>query len=159
MFLLIGAIALMIAVIGLIIDFNCNPAFSDSLQTFGCALAFIGFAGLLVALAGIAWNSSEALDYKYLKDKIAMYEQENTSIEKDIDAIVSNYMEYENKTFDMSQIESFTVLVQMYPELKSNELVQSQMQVYNDNNKKIKSLKNKLIESNKAKWLIYFGGN
>ena len=159
MFLLIGAIGFVIGLGGVLVYVNCHPAFNDNLQTFAVVMLASGIFIFLIGALGVAWNSSSALDTKYLKDKIAMYEEENTSIEKDIDAIVANYMEHESITYDKSEVESSTVLVQMYPDLKSNELVQSQMKIYNDNNKKIKSLKTKLIESNKARWLIYFGGN
>ena len=50
------------------------------------------------------------------------------------------------------------VLIQMYPELKSNELVSKQIDIYNENNKKIKKLKLEKIKNQKAKFYLYFGG-
>lgn len=87
-----------------------------------------------------------------------MYQEENEKIEKDINYIVSEYMEHESRTFDMSRVKSSTVLIQMYPELKSNELASKQIDIYNKNNKKIKKLKLEKIKNQKAKFYLYFGG-
>lgn len=104
------------------------------------------------------WGIMGTIDSRYIDQKIQAYEEENAAIEKDIDYIVAQYMEHENKTFDMSKVESSTVLVQMYPELKSNELVSNQIDIYNENNKKIKKLKLEKIKNQKAKFYLYFGG-
>lgn len=98
------------------------------------------------------------IDSRYTDQKIQMYQEENEKIEEDINVIITQYMEHENETFDMSKIESSTVLIQMYPELKSNELVSKQIDIYNENNKKIKKLKLEKIKNQKAKFYLYFGG-
>lgn len=41
--------------------------------------------------------------------------------------------------------ESLITLVQLYPDLKSNDLVKKQMDIYVNNNKKIKKLKTKKL--------------
>lgn len=116
-------------------------------------IIFIALA-VLFCLLGIPG----AVDSRYTDQKIQMYQEENEKIEKDISYIVSEYMEHENQTFDMSRVESSTVLIQMYPELKSNELVSKQIDIYNKNNKKIKELKLEKIKNQKAKFYLYFGG-
>lgn len=98
------------------------------------------------------------IDSRYTDQKIQMYQEENEKIEEDVNVIITQYMEHENETFDMSKIESSTVLIQMYPELKSNELVSKQIDIYNKNNKKIKKLKLEKIKNQKAKFYLYFGG-
>lgn len=98
------------------------------------------------------------IESRYTNQKIQMYQEENEKIEEDVSVIITQYMEHENETFDMSKIESSTVLVQMYPELKSNELVSKQIDIYNENNKKIKKLKLEKIKNQKAKFYLYFGG-
>lgn len=98
------------------------------------------------------------IDSRYTDQKIQMYQEENEKIEEDVSVIITQYMEHENETFDMSKIESSTVLIQMYPELKSNELVSKQIDIYNKNNKKIKELKLEKIKNQKAKFYLYFGG-
>ena len=58
----------------------------------------------------------------------------------------------------MSEISSSVTLVQMYPELKSNDMVLKQIKIFNENNKTIKILKSKKIDYEKARFMLYFGG-
>lgn len=116
-------------------------------------IIFIALA-VLFCLLGIPGT----IDSRYTNQKIQMYQEENEKIEEDVSVIITQYMEHENETFDMSKIESSTVLIQMYPELKSNELVSKQIDIYNENNKKIKKLKLEKIKNQKAKFYLYFGG-
>ena len=53
--------------------------------------------------------------------------------------------------------ESYITLISYYPELKSDELVQRQLDVYEDNSQKLKSLRQDLIDVSKSKWRVYFG--
>ena len=92
-----------------------------------------------------------------IEHKIEMYEKENTKIESDIEKIVEQYYKHEKITFDMSEINSATTLVQMYPELKSDKLVLKQIEIYKENNDEIKKLKIDQIDCQKAKWWLYFG--
>lgn len=71
-----------------------------------------------------------------IDNKIAMYEKENASIEKNIDVTIRDYMD---------------------SELKSDTLVQKQIEVYVTNNDKIRQLKEKKIDLANAKWKLYFG--
>ena len=116
-------------------------------------IIFIALA-VLFCLLGIPGT----IDSRYTDQKIQMYQEENEKIEENVNVIITQYMEHENETFDMSKIESSTVLIQMYPELKSNELVSKQIDIYNENNKKIKKLKLEKIKNQKAKFYLYFGG-
>lgn len=116
-------------------------------------IIFIALA-VLFCLIGIPGT----IDSRYTDQKIQMYQEENEKIEEDVSVIITQYMKHENETFDMSKIESSTVLIQMYPELKSNELVSKQIDIYNENNKKIKKLKLEKIKNQKAKFYLYFGG-
>lgn len=88
-------------------------------------------------------------------DKIAMYEEENKNIESQITTIVNNYQGYEKEIIsNVADME--TVLIKI-PELKSSELVNTQIQIYVNNNNKIKELKEKQIDMKIYKWLLYFG--
>ena len=46
----------------------------------------------------------------------------------------------------------------MCPELKSDKLVEEQISVYEENNKKIRELKEDKINLKVKKWWLYFGG-
>ena len=54
--------------------------------------------------------------------------------------------------------ESAVTMVSLYPELKSDSLVQAQIEVYVENNKTIKYLKDKQIKGDVYRWWLYFGG-
>ena len=86
-----------------------------------------------------------------------MYEEENAKIEQDIDRIVEHYLKYEQDTFANLKDESPITLVTLFPELKSDALVQQQLEIYVDNNAEIKSLKEEKIDIAKKKYLLYFG--
>lgn len=75
-----------------------------------------------------------------------------------IDKIVKEYLEHEHDTFeDLKTEESAITLVTLFPELKSDTLVQQQLEIYVKNNAQIKYLKEEKIEIAKDKWLLYFG--
>ena len=89
--------------------------------------------------------------------KIEMYQEENAIIEQQINDLVTNYMEYEQNTFKDFKSESSITLVSLCPELKSDELVQAQIDTYIENNNKIKELKEAAIDLSVLKWWLYFG--
>ena len=95
---------------------------------------------------------------RIIDEKIAMYKEENTKIEKQLDTLVSNYMNYESNIYEKFKSESSVTLVSMYPELKSDKLVEEQISVYEENNKKIRELKEDKIDLKVKKWWLYFGG-
>ena len=92
-----------------------------------------------------------------IDSKIAMYEEENKSIENSIDITVKSYMDYEASTYQEIKDKDGIDLVALFPKLKSDTLVQKQIEVYLANNDKLKELKEKKIDLSKAKWELYFG--
>ena len=92
-----------------------------------------------------------------IDQKIEMYTEENTNIEESIDDLVREYMDYEGKTLSNFKTESSITLINLYPELKSDELVQQQLSIYVDNNNKIKELKEQKIDIQTKKFVLYFG--
>lgn len=100
---------------------------------------------------------------KVADTKIKMYEEENDNIQNSISEIVENYKNYEQNTYSESlknidiNNTDIVVLTQLYPDLKSNEMVSKQIQIYQDNNNKIKEIKEEKINNQVAKWWLYFG--
>ena len=93
-----------------------------------------------------------------IQDKITMHEAENAEIDSQICEIVEGYKTYEKETFENISNKSANVLVELYPDLKSNELVQKQMENYMDNKNKVVSLQEDLINQRPLRWWLYFGG-
>ena len=79
-------------------------------------------------------------------------------IEEQISAVVKQYQEYETGIFANAKTESSVTLVALYPDLKADALVKKQIEVYLENNEKIKELKEKKINGNVIRWWLYFGG-
>jgi hypothetical protein len=90
-------------------------------------------------------------------EKIAMYEQENNNIQIEVATIVESYKLFEADTFQDLKTTSPTTLVNLYPQLQSNQLVEKQIDTYINNNFKIKELKENKINASVCKWWLYFG--
>lgn len=90
--------------------------------------------------------------------KIAMYEEENQKIESKISTTVEKYMQYEKDVmYEVSPEDDSMVLVSLYPDLKSDQLIQSEIDTYIQNNNTIKELKSGMINVSLYKFLVYFG--
>lgn len=151
MFLLLFVIFLILTIVFAIISMNTYNEVWGGLGIF--TLIVTGILGICVI-----FNLITVICGRTLPEKIAMYEEENKKIEEDIAIMVKEYMQYEGDTFKDVTSESAITLVNLYPELKSSELVTQQITIHTDNNKKIKELKESLIEAKNAKYLLYFGG-
>lgn len=139
---------IIISIIGFFI--SCVIYEDDTACFFGVCFCVLFIIAILL---GIIVSGGRTID-----EKISMYQEENTKIEKQIDTLVSNYMNYESDTYEKFKSESSITLVSMYPELKSDKLVEKQISVYEENNKKIRELKEDKINLKVKKWWLYFGG-
>nr|DAI86257.1 MAG TPA: hypothetical protein [Caudoviricetes sp.] len=121
-----------------------------SLQITGAAVITISTIAAIILLISVIIRVG-------IDKKITMYEEENTKIEQQIADVVTQYQEYEAGIFTEVAPENAMTLVALYPELKSDILVQSQIKVYVDNNKQIKELKSMAINASILRWWLYFG--
>ena len=125
--------------------------------TFMMISIFLGVVAcaLIIEICGL---SIEVATESTIDSKIAMYQEENANIERDIDKIVKEYLEHEHNTFaDLKTEESSITLVTLFPELKADTLVQQQLEIYVANNASIKQLREEKINMAKTKWILYFG--
>ena len=115
------------------------------------------FSGSIAAILLIATVcvAVDVVSGRKLDDKIALYQEANTVIEQKISNSIADYMGYEAGMFKDLDINA---IVMKYPELKANELVQEEIKVYQDNNKKILELKEAKIDLDTKRWWLYFGG-
>ena len=143
---------ILLCVITIFIGFKTKAA------NVGETLIIVGFIiGAIFTMLALIEFIPCTVESKVIDDKIVMYEEENAQIEEDVEQIVAQYQQHEKEVFDMSEIHSATTLIQMYPDLKSNDLAMKQIEIYNKNNAQIKSLKLEQIDCEKAKWWLYFG--
>lgn len=153
MILVILAIGILMAVGGSILYCNLDgdkEAIGTSLQITGAIIIMISAIASIILFISV-------INRVGIDKKIAMYEEENTKIEQQIADVVTQYQEYEEGIFTEVAPESAMTLVALYPELKSDTLVQSQIEVYVDNNKQIKELKSMSINASIFRWWLYFG--
>lgn len=116
--------------------------------------------GIIPLVIGVIVAISLAIQISNLSvidQKIAMYEQENTKIEQQIETAVTAYQQHEKDVFTEVKPDSYIQLTSIYPELKSDALVKEQIKTYQSNNKKIKELKVTAINGNVKRWWLYFG--
>lgn len=113
----------------------------------GAAISILCFGGVCVDYAGTI----------VIDEKIEMYQEENANIEEQIDSLVKNYMNFESDTYEKLKGNDAVTLVSLYPELKSDELVSRQITTYQNNNDKLKELKEQKIDARVYRWWLYFG--
>lgn len=128
-------------------NWNCDGLFGISLGTIPLVIGVIVAISLAVQISNLS----------VIDQKIAMYEQENTKIEQQIETAVTAYQQHEKDVFTEVKPDSYIQLVSIYPELKSDTLVKEQIKTYQSNNKKIKELKVTAINGNVKRWWLYFG--
>ena len=100
----------------------------------------------------------EVVGERTIDKKIQMYQEENSQIEQKVKETVRTYMNYEEKTYkELIETADLTTVIIKYPELNSNELIKIEIDLYIQNNKKIKELKEDKINIDIYKWWLYFG--
>lgn len=113
------------------------------------------FAFIATICLGVSCTELHTYD-----SQISIIEEQNTAIENEITTIVLSYEEYEKETFVSAKINSddldFIAVAEMYPDLKSNELVKSQIEIYKANNEKLTELKLEKAKGSISQWWLYF---
>lgn len=148
MIILILVISIILAVI-----FAESDLFDDYTLAAGALIvAGISFAVIIILIGCLFYNKN------VLPQKIQMYEEENADIEKKIANTVEKYMQYEKEVMiEVSPEDDVITLIALYPELKADELVKAEMDVYIENNKKIKEMRAGILKVPMYKFLIFFG--
>lgn len=95
---------------------------------------------------------------RVIDQKVAVYEEDNARIEASVSAMVERYINYETDTFTkVSENISPTMVFSMYPELKSDAVVEKEISVYVENQKELRELKLSRYDYEIAKWWLWFG--
>lgn len=116
------------------------------------AFVLAGLVMLMTIFVGIDYSSSMIID-----EKITYLTEENLVIEKQIEAVVSNYQNYEQSTFEKFKVEPNVLMAtSIFPELKSDKLVQQQIELYRANHSLIKELELNKISYKVHGWWLFF---
>lgn len=131
--------------------------YTEAEETATSLICFVGIISIIICSCAAFDMMSKYLPQRgIISQQIVMYEEENSKIEKSIEAAVLQYEDYEKDTYTniANKLEDVELLVQFYPQLKSNSLVKEQIKTYRDNTNQIKKLKSKQIELQKYKWWL-----
>lgn len=158
MILILLAISIVILIIGIILNIKKGWDEYDNPTGFWVTLVGGILSGTFLMVTLIL--TSSYADVIATDKKIAMYQEENTKIEAQITTTVDEYMEYEQQTFKNAKPDinkqDVVALVSLYPELKSDELIKTQITTYTSNNREIKELKAERINYEKHLWFLCF---
>lgn len=125
----------------------------DEGEEVGCLVGF----GLMIKLVIMAVLLGKIVNGRVIDDKIKLIENQNKEIEEKVELTVKEYMNFEKETLSEFKSDSYIQLANLYPDLKSNGLVQNQIKLYQANNKSIIKLKQEKLEISNYKWWVYFG--
>ena len=119
---------------------------------------FTGVGAIITGIAVIVVTVC-LVDVTYRADKmIQIYTEENEEVEKKLENAVQNYMQYEKDIMISVSPDTDTIsLISLYPDLKSDKLVESEIETYINNNNKIKDLKADKTYKSTYKFLLFFG--
>lgn len=93
------------------------------------------------------------------KEKIAVYEEQNEIVLKQLEPLVNKHMDFEKDVYkDLKPTaENILLLCQTYPELKSDTFVKTQINIILLNQREITDLRLSLAELNAYKLWIWLG--
>lgn len=149
MIIVILVLGILMAVWGIKLELD-KPIVGVTFQIIGAVVSLASIIVVVLLLGCV-------IDRVGIDKKITMYEEENAKIEQQIVDVVKQYQEHESGIFTKVAPEGAMTLVTLYPELKSDALVQSQIEVYIENNKTIKELKSMAVNASFYRWWLYFG--
>lgn len=90
--------------------------------------------------------------------KITILEEKNEQVLKQIEPIINKYLTYEGEALEKVKVNSENIVaLSMYPELKGNEFLKSQIDIVVKNQGEITKLKLSKAELNAYKLWIFMG--
>ena len=150
MLILIFVIALILSIVfGILVELFDNMVCLMTSLISGLAAVIT----IIVAAFGI----STLVSGMSIDEKITICKQENAEIEQDIDAIIEQYIGHESDVFEEAGDINPAVVFTMYPELKSDKMVEKQIDTYVKNNEEIKELKKQKADLKPWRFALYFG--
>lgn len=151
MLIVFFVICLVCISLGIILWFK--KPYSDA----GSTVFAISLVILVVIVICSLYNINKIVKANTIEQKIVVYQEEMTNIENSISPVVQNYLDHEKETYTALTPDNAVIFASIYPELSSNEIVQKQLNIYNEYLISIKNLKLEIAEISTAKWWLYFG--
>ena len=153
MLILLFIVCILVGVLLSKVGKNVRPASREEFEIASTLLFILSglIFGIMIGVMAVLVNG------RTIDSRIQMYVEQNQTIETSISDLVAAYMDYESETLTNLSPDSAITLVSMYPELKSDSLVEQQCNLYMENNRKITELKENAIKLSSYKWWLYFG--
>lgn len=153
MIYIVLGICVVLVIIGICLVENTNCI--DAVIVLFVVSGFVGACFLTALFVTLGcYNSIKST----ADSQIKVYEEQNDVIMTQIEPLVEKYLNYEKETYTSLKIDSNTLIaMSMYPELKGNEFVQSQIKIIMDNQKKITDLKLSKAKLNGYKMWLFMG--
>ena len=126
-------------------------------KEIGIFITGAGIIGFIIKIIGLICCISSLVGARVIDQRIELYQNKNKEIEEKMEIVVKNYMEYEGNTYKELKTDSYIQLINLYPDLKADQLVQQQINLYIENNNKIIQLKEEKMNKTIYKWWVYFG--
>ena len=154
-------IILLIISIGLIILGAIGMSKWDWADECGAFMVLAGVVALIVLAIVVPIAITNTIKIPQMEERIAIYKEENTRIEEQIKTVIETYQDYEQGIFediDLDEIssEKLILLTSIYPELKSDAMIQELIQVYINNTNEIKSLRTQKLDHELWRWWLCF---
>lgn len=122
-----------------------SDGYSESPQFFGAVCITAIIATIIAWLITIgSYNTIKTTNEAHLR----ILEQQNEIVISQIEPLVEKALEYESSTYKELTPEEIIACGNMYPELKANEFIQTQIQIILKNQEEIKKLKIEKIQLN-----------
>ena len=115
---------------------------------------FSGLMGFILLTVILVYTYDYYETTTLVDQKIQLYTEQNKDIENKVGLVVDKYLKHEKDTYATLKPKTKITLASTYPELQSNKLVQQQIQLYNENNKKITKCKLQKIKAQFYRKLI-----
>lgn len=141
-----------LTIILLIIGFISFRSYDENVGIGFYIFSAIFFVITLIVLA--CYNETKSTCDK----RIAVLEERNEVVLKQVEPIVNRYLLYESETLEKVKVNSENIIaLSMYPELKGNEFLKSQIDIVVKNQDEITKIKLSKAELNMFKLWIFMG--
>lgn len=129
----------------------------------GLGVVFIAVGVFALAVTGLltAIAITNTVKIPQMEERISIYKEENACIEEQIKTAIEVYQDYEKEIFSDIDLEGISsekllLMTSVYPELKSDSMVQTQIQLYIDNANAIKNLRLEKFDCELWRWWLCF---
>lgn len=150
-------ILVILALLGLMIwsihKLNTCESYDD--EGWICLIITSGF-GLMIATISFFIVLGIVVNGAVIDEEIAVLGERNTEINTSLTEMVENYTNYERSTYEKLKISDITVVLQAYPDLKAQPLVEQQINTYVENQNEITKKKQEKVRLKVKRWWLTF---